>query len=160
MKTYKNISISVVLIAIVAVFSLVGCEKDFTEEDSDLIAGKWRNTSILSLDSVKVTDLMAYSEFAPYNFVYDKRTQKNVTFEYDSTQEKPYLRTTRTGHYTLKGDSLIIKDYKLHTKNYIVLYVRNDTLCYRDESNNKYTFVRYYGEEEQGKEIQDVYYKK
>jgi len=160
MKRYNFISLAIYSIALFSVICIVGCEKDFSEQDNDLIAGKWRNTSILNLEVANETDLMAYSEFAPYNFVYEKRTQKNVSFEYDSTQASPYLRTTRTGHYTLKGDSLIIKDYKLHTKNYIVLYIRNDTLCYKDEKDSIYTFVRYYGGEENGKKIQDVYYKK
>ncbi len=138
---------------------MYSCEKDFSEQDNDLLAGKWRNFKTLSLQTDKDIDLMAYTEYAPYSFDPDKRYFKSVTYEYDGTLEIPYLRTTRIGHYTLQGDSLLIKDYKLKTTKYKILAIENDMLYRQNEKGEIDTFVRYDGSAEVGKNIQDVYYK-
>lgn len=156
-NSLKNILIALIICCPALI--IIGCERDFSDEGNDFIAGKWRDASILSADSVKEEDLMGYVEYAPYNFVYDKRTFTSITYEYDSTQEKPYMRTTRIGHYTLKGDSLTVKDYKRQIRQYIVLFIRNDTLCYKDEENQTHFFIRYDGSGEIGKNIQDIYNK-
>ncbi|MBR1775220.1 MAG: hypothetical protein IJ759_06800 [Bacteroidales bacterium] len=154
---YKQIVIAC-LFLIPSMF-FAGCEKNFDDQDNDLIAGKWRNAATLGVEDAKETDFMNYMEFAPYNYVYDKRTYKTVTYEYDSTQAYPYLRLTRTGHYTLNKDTLTIKDYKLQTRKYIVLSIENNVLRYKDDKDSIYEYVRYDGAMEEGKLIQDVYNK-
>ena len=154
--TYKFKNILSVLLICITASVMTGCEKDFSDQDNDLIAGKWRNAKTLALEKFKETDMMAYTEYAPYSFVYDKRTVKTVSYDYDSTQVFPYMRTTRVGHYTLKGDSLIIKDYKLQTHNYIIISIQNDVITYKDEDDSVYNYVRYDGALDIGKMIQDI----
>ncbi|MBR1627597.1 MAG: hypothetical protein IJ681_10710 [Bacteroidales bacterium] len=153
-NSIKN-TLAVLLICIVASV-MTGCERDFSDQDNDFIAGKWRNAKTLALEKFKETDMMAYTEYAPYSFIYDKRTVKTISYEYDSTQLFPYMRTTRVGHYTLNGDSLIVKDYKLQTHNYVIVSIKDDIMIYKDQDDSVYTYVRYDGALDVGKMIQDM----
>ena len=154
----KLTSILIALVLAIPTVTMISCEKNFDEQDSDLIRGKWRNIEILNTEGATESDLMGYIEFAPYNYIFDKREYKSVNFIYDSTQDKPYIRRSRIGHYTLHGDTLIIKDYKLQERTYIIQYIRHDSLCYMDDINGAlHTFVRYDGSLDNGKAIQDDY---
>lgn len=138
----KNL-ITVLVISLPALF-MYACEKDFSEQDSDLLAGKWRDSAVLNNGNLKEEDYMAYVEYAPYDYLYANRKINYVYFLIDTTLDDPILRFERKGHYTLKGDTLEVQDSMDRRIIYTVQYIRNDTLCYKDRKDSTYIYIRYH----------------
>ncbi|MBO6118126.1 MAG: hypothetical protein J6P44_06230 [Bacteroidales bacterium] len=156
---FKNWLIAAVILS-PALF-ITACERDFSDKETDHLAGKWRDCATLALmENEKyyavVGDLpfMTYVEYAPTDYLLSKRVVTYVSYELDTTQAYPYIRHVRKGHYTLKGDSLFVKDYANKNHTYIIKYITPDTMCYEDSKGDLHVFKRYNLELEANKKIQ------
>jgi hypothetical protein len=141
-KRIKNIL--AILVISFPVLMMVSCEKDINEGD-DFISGKWRDSTVEDTNST-IEQLLSYTEYAPYNYEYSKRTAINyicsiVQGDEDSIFDTIY--TPQKGNYTISGDTLTVVDYMSRTNVYFLQKVNKDTMIYLDSKGKVYKYYRY-----------------
>ena len=136
-------NILVVFALMMSCLLMSSCEKDYSSDDVDLIAGKWQNVAILNDENATIAEKMAWMEYETCKSI--KLVNKVVYYSYKidpSQQEDSIKEFVSYGKYRISGDSLVVRDNMDRQNYYTILKISNDSLVYVDKHMDTMCYVR------------------
>ncbi|MFA7081710.1 MAG: hypothetical protein WC135_03770 [Bacteroidales bacterium] len=148
----KNTIFIISSLLLISTFGIFGCVPKI--EDDDMITGKWIDTLILMDTLSTQCQKKSYIEFSEYELdlkdrIHEKYHACPGVEEYEAEDGETATRTTppfteRIGNYSIKGDTLIVKDIENQTLIYVIGSIDSENMTLKDLDRDGNIRIKFY----------------
>lgn len=136
----KNTIFILSSLLLISALGIFGCVPKV--EDDDLITGKWIDSLVLIDTLATPCQKKSYIEFSEYELnlkdrIYEKYHACSGVEEYEDEEGETATRTTppfteRIGNYSIKGDTLTVKDVENQTHIFVIGGIDSEKMTLKD----------------------------